>query len=238
MTNQNNTSPHKKSFMGNIAGFFRNHPVISGLLSIFIVGVVMIWLTMIFLDYWTHHGDNSTVPEIKHMTYTDALNKLQEYDLGIEISDSVYDTTLPPGTIVESWPKAGSQVKRGRNVYVTLTAFSPKQVTISMPITGVSVRQAQSYLNALGINTVALVRVPSQYPDLVEKALYNGRPVGVGSVVPVDAKIVLEYGHYEPSVEEDDELLLDDNGNLSSEEIIYGDLSNGGQSLYVDDYDE
>ena len=98
--------------------------------------------------------------------------------------------------MVESWPKAGSQVKSGRKVYVTVTAFSPKNVTLSMPITGVSVRQAVSYLNALGINGIRFVNVPSQYPDLVERATVDGRPLGVGSVLPVSASVVLEVGTY------------------------------------------
>ena len=122
-------------------------------------------------------------------------------------------------------------MKRGRKVYVTLTAFSPKHVTLSMPITGVSVRQAVSYLNALGVNAVRIVNVPSQYPDLVEGARYNGRPIGVGTVIPVDANVVLEVGHYEEPV---DDLETMDGDELSAEDVIIEDLS-AGQSVYIDE---
>lgn len=201
----------------------------------FVVGLLLIWVIMIFLDVWTHHGDDSTVPEIKHLTYNEAKARLSEANLEIEISDSIYDLSLPPGTIVESWPKAGSQVKRGRKVYITLTAFSPKNVTLSMPITGVSARQAVSYLNALGINGVRIVNVPSQYPDLVEGAHYDGRPIGVGSIVPVDAKIVLEVGAYYAPEENDS---IDDTDEYQpvgeAEEAVIEDLA-AGQSVYIDD---
>lgn len=221
----------KDSVIGNLNGWRAKHPLLAGLLLMAIVGIVLIWLVMIFLDVWTHHGDDSTVPEIKHLTYGEARSKLSQADLEIEISDSIYDTSLPAGTIVESWPKAGSQVKRGRKVYVTLTAFSPKHVTVSMPITGVSARQAVSYLNALGINGIRIVNVPSQYPDLVEGASYNGRPLGVGSVIPVDAKVELKVGLYQP--EEEDEDLYDTD---SAENAVLEDLSSG-QSVYVDESD-
>jgi len=189
-----------------------------------ITAMILIWLLLLFLNVWTHHGDDATVPQIKDITYAQARARLAEAGLDIEISDSIYDTTIPAGTVVESWPKAGSQVKRGRRVYVTVVAFSPKHVTISMPITGVSARQAVSYLNALGITGIRFVNVPSEYPDLVERAHVNGRPLGVGSVLPVDASVVLEVGTYvAPAVEEPVD-------SLSAEEAVIDDLS--GQSSY------
>ena len=219
----------QETFFSKTRQFAGKHPVLTNLIAMCAVGLVLIGAILIFLDIWTHHGDDSTVPEIKHLNYDEALGRLRQANLDIEISDSIYDTSFPPGTIVESWPKAGSQVKRGRKVYVTLTAFSPKNVTLSMPITGVSVRQAVSYLNALGVNAVRIVNVPSQYPDLVEGAHYNGRPIGVGTVIPVDANVVLEVGTYQvPSDEED---IIED---LTAEETIIEDLAEG-QSVYIDD---
>lgn len=214
------------SFLNKINGFRKGHPLWWALIMMAITAVVLSWALMFFLKIWTHHGDDATVPEIKHLTYDQARATLQAADLDIAISDSIYDTSLPPGSIVESWPKSGSQVKRGRSVYVTLTAFSPKHVTISMPVTGVSSRQAVSYLNALGISGVRIVNVPSQYPDLVENAHADGRPLGVGSVVPVDASVVLEVGTYVAPEPEDTD-------TVSSEQAVMEDL--GGYSSYIDE---
>ncbi|MGN0219788.1 MAG: PASTA domain-containing protein [Muribaculaceae bacterium] len=161
---------------------------------IFLAGVVLVIIGLIFLDFWTRHGETSTVPEIKDMPYQQAAEILDRNDLEIEISDSIYDRGLAPGTVVESWPKAGSVVKRGRQVFVTVTAFSPKMVTLKMPVTGVSSRQATSYLEAVGVTAVRIVNVPSQYPDLVERALVDGKPLSVGSVIPVTSVVTLEVG--------------------------------------------
>lgn len=217
------------SVIQKIQTFCRNHPLWTALLAMAVTALLLVWLLLFFLKIWTHHGEDSTVPEIKDMTYAMAAARLDAAGLGIEISDSIYDASIPAGTVVESWPKAGSQVKRGRNVYVTVVAFSPKHVTLSMPVTGVSVRQAVSYLNALGITGIRFVSVPSQYPDLVERAHADGRPLGVGSMIPVNASVVLEVGKYIAPAEEDNDTAIADD-EISAEEAVYDDLA--GQSSY------
>lgn len=210
-----------------IRTFFADHPFWGALILVALSGMLLVWLALVFLDIWTHHGDNSIVPEVKDMSYAEAERVLGQHDLKIEISDSIYDKTLPAGTVVESWPKGGSTVKRGRSVYVTVTAFSPKHVTLTLPITGVSVRQAVSYLTALGITGVRYVNVPSQYPDLVEAAHAEGRPIGVGSVIPVDATVVLQVGvpMAATSTEPDSDV-------MTAEELVEEDLQ--GMSTYTD----
>lgn len=183
-----------KSFIERIKRFFSEHPIIANLILMVIVAWLIIWGVLLFLDSWTNHGDNATVPQIKGMSYQQATLVLAENDLTVEISDSIYDRFAKPGTIIESWPRAGAVVKRGRQVYVTITAFSPKEVKVAMPVTGVSSRQAISYLEALGVTSIRLVSVPSQFPDLVENAYADGKPLSIGSSFPVTASVTLEVG--------------------------------------------
>ncbi|MDE7467735.1 MAG: PASTA domain-containing protein [Muribaculaceae bacterium] len=185
------TTPAHSNNAKTFRSWVRNHPVLSGLALMALVTLLVAWMIMMFLSVWTNHGDNTTVPQVRHVSFAQATRTLNEAGLSIEIADSLYDKTYPPGTVMESWPKAGAQVKNGRTVYVTITAFSPKNVTVTMPVTGVSSRQALSYLNSLGITGVRVVSVPGDFPDLVESATYNGRPLGVGSTLPVDAAVVL-----------------------------------------------
>lgn len=176
--------------------FYRKHPVIANLILAVAAGLVLLWAVMIFLDFWTFHGQTAVVPDIKHKSYALASDILGANKLSIEISDSVYDRSLAPGTVVESWPKAGAVVKEGRQVYVTVTAFSPKQVTISMPLSGnVSSRQAMSYLRGIGITDIRVENVPSEYADLVLGARYGDTPLSVGSVIPVTSTVTLTVGN-------------------------------------------
>lgn len=131
-----------------LSRFYTHHRIISNLIIILLTALLLLWCAMIFLNVWTHHGSTSTVPQVHNMSYATAAQLLRECDLDIEIADSVYDRSVAPGTVIESWPKAGAVVKRHRQVYVTITAFSPKMVRLTMPVTGVSSRQAISYLRA------------------------------------------------------------------------------------------
>ncbi len=179
----------------SVRDFYRRHPFLSNLLIVAASGLILLWLVLLFLDFWTMHGATAVVPQVKQKSYAEAESILSANKLGIEISDSIYDRFLPPGTVVESWPKAGAIVKEGRQVYVTITAFSPKQVTISMPLTGnVSSRQAMSYLRGIGITDIRVVETPSEYVDLVLGARYGDTPLTVGSVIPVTSTVTLTVG--------------------------------------------
>lgn len=190
-------------FFTTIKRFFTVHPIIANLLLIFLTACLLVWAALVFLSSWTHHGDDAVVPQVKGLSYNEALLVLAEDGLTAEIADSLYDRHAQPGTVVESWPRAGAVVKKGRQVYVTVTAFSPKQITLSMPVIGVSSRQAVSYLEALGITSIRLVSVPSEFPDLIENAYADGRQLTVGSSFPVTASVTLEVGTTPVAVEPD-----------------------------------
>ena len=179
----------------SIKEFYQKHPIICNIILIILTGFILLWGALLFLDSWTLHGDTAVVPDIKHKSYADAKAALEANKLTIEISDSIYDPAFGPGTVIESWPKPGAVVKDGRQVFVTVTAFSPKQVTISMPMTGnVSSRQAISYLRGIGISDIRLEHVPSEFVDLVVAARYGNTPLNVGTVLPVTSTVTLPVG--------------------------------------------
>ena len=203
--------------------FYVKHPILANFLMIIIVGWLMIWAVLIFLDHWTMHGSTAVVPEIKNRSFASAREILRANNLEIEISDSIYDRTAAPGTVIESWPKAGAVVKEGRQVYVTVTAFSPKQITVSMPLTNsVSVRQAMSYLRGIGLTDIRVVYVPSEYPDLVVGAYYGDTPLSVGAVIPVTSTITLEVGSAPTAPEEE---IGEDGMETAPEQVETSDAS-------------
>ncbi len=193
--------PKKNKF--NLKDFYTKHPVLSNFILIICVGFILIGCLTVFLDYWTMHGSTAIVPDVRNRSYSEAVSALEANGLTIQINDSVYDRNVAPGTVLESWPKAGTVVKEGRTVYVLVTSFSPKHVTISMPLTGsVSSRQAISYLRGIGINDIRLEHVPSEYPDLVMGARFGDTPLTVGSSIPITSVVTLTVGTG-PAVEED-----------------------------------
>ncbi len=203
-----------------IKTFLKAHPILTNFCAIIITGLLLLWGALIFLDHWTMHGSTAVVPEIKHLSYAEARRVLETNRLGIEISDSIYDQSIAPGTVVESWPHAGAVVKSGRIVYATVTAFSPKQVTISMPLAGnVSSRQAISYLRGIGITDVRVINVPSEFPDLVVGARYGDTPLTVGSVIPVTSTVTLEVGSAPVYEKESTDEFLDSESDAIAAEV-------------------
>lgn len=157
------------------------------------VGIVIIWIATIWLDSWTHHGQFLVVPEVKGLSYAEAEKKLLGSGFTVELTDSIYDTTTKPGTVVEQNPKVGTKVKDGRLIYVTINAFSPKSVTVPT-LTDISLRQAQSTLQGLGINDIVVRMVSSDFKGLVLKATRDGVPLTAGTRIPVNSRVVLEVG--------------------------------------------
>lgn len=158
-----------------------------------VVALLIGWLTMMWLDHWTMHGDTITVPSVRGLGYTEAQARLAEAGLTPILSDSIYDNKTRPGTVLEQNPRPNTTVKPGREIYVTINAFSPKMVTVPA-LTDISVRQARSILEGLGIRDIVEREVPSEFPDLVLGARYRGQLLSAGARVPVNGSVTLEVG--------------------------------------------
>ena len=239
-------------FISRLHKSFRHHPVLFNILLAFVAILMLIWFTLIFLDSWTHHGETSVVPDVKYMDYRKAISTLSDNNLEIEVNDSVYITDLAeslrkkmaPGMILETEQAKvillpGPPGEKGRPVYVTIVAYSPKEVVISTPIDNISSRQAISVLQSMGINNVRLVSVPSMYNDNVERALYNGKPIGVGSSLPVTATVTLEVGKAvepDPIYEEtDSDLTADDAEPSFDPDVVVAEDRQTEVDSYTDD---
>ncbi len=189
MQNSEN-KPHRG--IGEImTGFYQKHPLLSHIMLIAVTAVFLSLAALLFLDIWTDHGKTATVPDIKGVPYTTAATLLDECGLGIEVSDSVYDSSSAPGIVTESWPRPHTTVKPGRTVYVTINALSPRQITINVPLVDISSRQAVAYLEGLGLKNIRTEYVPGQFDDLVKGAYCNGRQLGNGSVIPITASVTV-----------------------------------------------
>lgn len=71
-----------------------------------LVGFGVIWMALISLDIWTDHGSYEVVPDMKGLSYDQAVKALESVGLKPELSDSIYDMTTAPGTVLEQSPRA------------------------------------------------------------------------------------------------------------------------------------
>ena len=173
--------------------FFKKHKILTNILLIAILNITLISIAYLSLGLYTHHNEYEIVPELKGMTVNEASKKLSDCNLKYEISDSIFDTTSKPGTVLMQPPKAGSKIKSDRTVYITIRSFATKQV--KMPaIVDQSLRQGMSALQSLGIKNITVERIASEYADLIFKVKMNGLPLHAGDMIPVSAKITIVAG--------------------------------------------
>lgn len=158
-----------------------------------LVAFAIAWGAMCWLDVWTDHGNAVTVPQVKGLSYYDAEKRLHAEDLLVEVADSVYDNHTAPGTVLEQNPKVNTKVKPKRVVFLTINAFSPKTVTIPT-ITDISLRQAKSILEGLGIKNIKITVIPSDFKDLVLDVRYKGARITPGARIPVNGTVELHVG--------------------------------------------
>lgn len=187
----------KRSNKDNTPKGEKKHPFARKLLiniGLMIVATFIIgWATLIWLDVFTEHGDEVATPSVKGLPYDVAEATLKSQGFSCEVMDSVYDTTRPPGTVTDQNPKEGSMVKEGREVYLTITAFSPRMVSLPK-VTDVSERQARAMLAGIGIKNITTVNVPSEFRDLVVGMRVNGSNAPAGMRVPITTRVTLEVG--------------------------------------------
>ncbi len=180
------------------SGFVDRHPVIANILIIFVISMLGIYAAYLTIALFTKHGRTLTVPRVENMSYTEAVNKLHNSGLKVDIRDSLYREDVRPGFVIEQFPKANSVVKPGRKVFLYINAVHPKEVIIDddnhpseYAMKGVSYRSARAKLEELGFKNIRMVKVLGA-SDRVVKILANGRAVRKMQKVPVNSQVTME----------------------------------------------
>lgn len=200
----------------------RKHPVIINFTAAIFAAILLIYLLLVFMDFWTMHGESRNVPDLKCSSYTEAVKRLEEQDLKAAVTDSIYPSKLPvdlrgkvkPGDVVDMYPHPNSVVKPGANIYLTIVALSPELITVP-DYRNVSVRQARVYFENAGLSPDNIIELPtpSEYKGLVMDAKYNGVSLNAGARIPASARINMYVGSGLTTDDYDDDY-ADDNNDL------------------------
>ena len=158
---------------------------------VFIAGLILV--VNILLGIITQHGKEITVPDFTNMSFREARETAHHSGVRVEIIDSVYVRRMQRGAVFTQTPPAGSKVKKGRRVLLTINTIVPKQVT--MPnLVGYSMRQAKAELASRGLALGRLIYVSDIATNNVLKQLYHNREIRLGESVESGAAIDLVVG--------------------------------------------
>lgn len=167
----------------------KNPFVFSLILAILII-VGLIYGTLVWLNSYTRHNEAVVVPDVKGLTMEKAVPFFESKGIHYNIIDSVFSKEVAPGAIVEIVPSAGSKVKQGRVVFVTINAKT-SQMGVIPEVEDLSYRQAQALLTSLGFTSVEVRYVPGDYKDLAKAVEYNGNVLQKGQQIPLNAHLML-----------------------------------------------
>jgi beta-lactam-binding protein with PASTA domain len=162
-----------------------------GFAVIIIVGLMMILL--IWLNFYTRHGQARPVPDFYGLTMEQTAKLAKKSRLRYQVIDSIYTTMVPRGCVAEQNPKPGFKVKKWRNIVFTINAYSPEMV--AMPnLVDLPMRQAIALIESSGLEMGQLRYRPDLSIDVVIEQLYNGKKVSEGDSLQKGSVVDLMLG--------------------------------------------
>lgn len=174
----------------SFGAFYDKYQVWIHCLLVIVASIILCWLSVLFMDFWTNHGKVEIVPNVVGLNYVNAQDILEAKDFDVEI-DSIYDKQAKYGQVLAQSPKADELVKYGRTIYLKINSTHPEVVEINEDLLHVSSMQAQNMLVALGFSRIKIHEIVGENDDEVVDAKSNGSQVVVGTKLPVTAEIVL-----------------------------------------------
>ena len=198
---QTQTKSNKQS-AGFISTFYRRFKIISNMIIIVLFCLILVLVLNIGLKVGTRHNDTIVVPNFVGMSIDDARLVANDNDLNIVVRDSIFDVDLPGGTVVDQLPGTSDvrdvTVKPGRKIYVTINAYSRRQVDVPY-VAKQTLRQALNQLERSGLTVDKLVyEADMTSTDYVEKQVVRGKEVTPSSrrTVPVGTGVTLHVTYH------------------------------------------
>lgn len=165
----------------------KKYPWVLHLLIMLGVSLVVLMLVLFFIRIYARQGEEHELPDVVGLNITE-LQENNPIELDVVVMDSIFRPGEAGGLILTQDPKAGTMVKKGRKLYITMTAYTPEDAVLP-EMAGLTVRQAVNELYAEGLVVGKLKFVEDPYKNNVidqtckGKTLYAGQQIERGSVV-------------------------------------------------------
>lgn len=185
--------------MSKFGAYLKTKSFRTNIILAIITVIVVVLIAFYSLGYYTNHGSGIPVPKLKGQSVDHAMALLKEQGFGYKI-DSVYVQDVAPGTIVEQDPDAGTNVKEGRVIYLTMvTLLAPN---ISLPdLEQSSYREATATLQNYGLKVGDTTYRSDIARDRILEVRFGGQIVKAGTKIPKGSRIDLVLGDGEGASE-------------------------------------
>ncbi len=175
----------KKIFSGRLWG---------NCLGMMAAAVLLVVGALVFLHYYTHHGEAITMPDLRGKDAELAVRKLEALGLRGEVADTGYVRSQPGNIVLEQSIAAGEKIKPGRLISLTINSSGSPMVTLPDVADNSSRREAETRLKTLGFKLGAPEYIEGE-PDWVYAVKVGGRTMSAGARVSVDQLVTLVIGN-------------------------------------------
>ena len=183
----------KKTEFKSVLGRLWSNWIVKNLIIAFAVVVLLIVGAMIFLNVFTKHNQELTVPDLANMTVEEAQLVAEAAGMRVDVTDSAFVKRMKRGAVYRQNPVPGSKVKHGRRIALTINAVNPRQIT--MPdLIGYSTRQAKAEILSRGLVLGRLIYVQDMATNNVLRQLHNGEVIEPGTMIDSEGVIDLVVG--------------------------------------------
>jgi len=162
-------------------------------LRIVLLYAALIAISWFYLRWYTDHGEFVSVPDMKGMPLDEAIAALEDRELQYLVIDSVYDRKAKPGSIVDQSPIAESQVKEGRQVFLTIYRLSPPMERLGVN-QGDFASVAMIKLKNKAIDFDTLYEDNNTFPGSIIRVTMKGKVLKAESMIARGSKITLVIG--------------------------------------------
>ncbi|MEJ5285619.1 MAG: hypothetical protein CH6_3419 [Candidatus Kapaibacterium sp.] len=150
---------------------------------------VTIVITIIILDkivfpMLIHSEETLKMPNLIGMKLADAEKTITSLDLKIARVNELYNEQYPPGTIINQSPRPGQTIKKGRDVFITV---SQGREEVEVPnLVGQNIRNTRILLRNVGLDVGAITYVNDErygVDTIVAQSPQGGVKVNYGRTV-------------------------------------------------------
>lgn len=190
------------------------------------IGTVVAVVLIVFfsLRYYTNHGDGIPVPALVGKPVEQAISTLEDQGFQYKI-DSVYIMDKAPGTVTVQDPDAGTSVKPGRMIYLTIV--TRRAPNVSLPdLTDKTYLEAAALLGNDGLKVGDTIYRADIARDHVLQATFGGQVLKPGDKIPKGSRVDLVLGDGQGASEVDIPQLV----NLDLDEARFA-LKNSGLTM-------
>lgn len=176
----------------NKESFFKRYPWVLHLLIMLGVSLVVLIVAFQIIRIYARQGQEYELPDMVGHNVSELLAD-NPIELDVVVMDSIFRPGQEGGLILTQDPKGGTKVKKGRKLYITMTAYTPEDAVLP-ELVGLTVRQAVSELSAAGLQAGKLKFVEDPYKNNVIEQTCKGKTVYAGQQIERGSMIDLLVG--------------------------------------------